>query len=60
MTYTLKGSVYRPEEVAKAAIGYLKTLIGSYKAQTTQAGKEKRACKRLQDRLRALQWSEKV
>ena len=52
--------MYRPEEVAKAAIGNLKTLIGSYKAQTTQVGKEKRARKRLWDRLRALQRSKKV
>ena len=58
LIYLMKGSVYTPEEIAKAAIAYLKTLFGNYRAQTTQVGKENRARKRLRDRL--LQWSKRV
>ena len=44
-------SLYTPEKIAEATIAYLKTLIGNYKAQTTEQRKENQIRKQLRDRL---------
>lgn len=45
----LKGSMYTPEKIVEAAIAYLKTLGGNYRAQTTELGRENRSHKHTRD-----------
>ena len=40
-----------PEKIAEAAIAYLKTLGGNYRAQTTELGRENRSRKHTRDQL---------
>lgn len=39
----LKGSMYTPVKIVEAGIAYLKTLVGNYRAQTTELGRENRS-----------------
>ena len=45
----LKGSMYTPVKIVEAATAYLKTLVGNYRAQTTELGREYRSCKHTRD-----------
>ena len=51
LTLLLKISLYTPEKIAEVTIAYLKTLIGNYRAQTTERGKENQIHKQLRDHL---------